>query len=260
VAVGIPGYVVPTDQTASLFLKSPAKVASTSSLQVSSATPEKAGNGWARYQVKASGWGEARLTVTYADGQKQTISYYITKPLETVMADIGHFTTTRQWFEGKGDPFHRSPAILLRPRGKPYPHPGRVSFGDERRGRRRIVGGCRDQAARQSRSGRSGQARTLVDETVLGTCRFRSTRPQAGAVKKSIFYYDPKAFPNYYDRSTGRRGPRGRRRTPMIWAGPTTIPMSPSATGALASRATPGAGQAARLEVLPTGPSGRAWR
>jgi hypothetical protein len=119
VAVGIPGYVVPTDQTASLFLKTPSKVAKIESFPEGAltATSEKSGTyknggGWSRYQVKASGWGQARLTVTYADGQKQTVSYYITKPLEQVMADIGHFTTTDQWFEGKGDPFHRSPAIL----------------------------------------------------------------------------------------------------------------------------------------------------
>nr|WP_231635526.1 DUF5695 domain-containing protein [Novosphingobium sp. ST904] len=38
----------------------------------------------------------------------------------------------------------------------------------------------------------------LVNETVLGTLQVKDG-PQAGAVKKSIFYYDPVEFPNYYD-------------------------------------------------------------
>lgn len=205
VAVGIPGYVVPTDQTASLFLKSPAKVASIAAWPAGalSATPEKAGNGWARYKVKASGWGEARLTVTYADGQKQTISYYITKPLETVMADIGHFTTTRQWFEGKGDPFHRSPAILSYDREE-----NRILTQDARF----WVSGMSDEGGAGSWVAAAikqldnpdpvevAKLERLVNETVLGTLQV-DKGPQAGAVKKSIFYYDPKEFPNYYDPS-----------------------------------------------------------
>ncbi|GAA3270268.1 hypothetical protein GCM10020258_43860 [Sphingomonas yabuuchiae] len=54
-------------------------------------------------------WGRARLTLSYADGTVQTVQYFVTKPLEQTMADIGRFSTTKQWFEGKGDPFGRSP-------------------------------------------------------------------------------------------------------------------------------------------------------
>eukprot|EP00456_Euglypha_rotunda_P017666 TRINITY_DN16099_c0_g1_i1.p2 TRINITY_DN16099_c0_g1~~TRINITY_DN16099_c0_g1_i1.p2 ORF type:complete len:317 (-),score=83.66 TRINITY_DN16099_c0_g1_i1:10-960(-) len=113
VAVGIPGYVVPTDQSASLYLKSASPVAKIESFPAGAltATPVESSAGSARYDVKASGWGQARLTVTYADGQAQTVSYYITKPLEQVMADIGHFTTTNQWFEGKDDPFQIGRAV-----------------------------------------------------------------------------------------------------------------------------------------------------
>lgn len=203
VAVGIPGYVVPTDQTASLFLKTPSKVAKIESFPEGSltATSEKSGNGWARYQIKASGWGQARLTVTYADGQKQTVSYYITKPLEQVMADIGHFTTTDQWFEGKGDPFHRSPAILSYDRedNKILTQDGRVwvsGMSDE--------GGAGSWVAAMMKQldnpnpEEVAKLERLVNETVLGTLQVKDG-PQAGAVKKSIFYYDPVEFPNYYD-------------------------------------------------------------
>lgn len=210
VAVGIPGYVLPTDQTASLFLKSPAKVASIESYPAGAltATADKSGKGktgesWACYNVKASGWGQARLTVTYADGQKQTISYYITKPLETVMADIGSFTTTRQWFEGKGDPFRRSPAILSydREENRILTQDGRVwvaGMSDE--------GGAGSWVAAAIKQLDNPDAEEvakierLVNETVLGALQV-AEGPQAGAVKKSLFYYDPKEFPNYYDPS-----------------------------------------------------------
>lgn len=203
VAVGIPGYVVPTDQSASLFLKSSSPVVRIESVPAGAltATPTENGNGWARYDVKASGWGQARLTVSYADGQAQTVSYYITKPLEQVMADIGHFTTTKQWFEGKDDPFHRSPAILSydREENKILTQDGRVwvaGMSDE--------GGAGSWVAAMMKQldnpnpEEVARLERLVNETVLGHLQV-AEGAQAGAVKKSLFYYDPKEFPDYYD-------------------------------------------------------------
>lgn len=203
VAVGIPGYVVPTDQSASLFLKSPSKVAKIESFPAGAltATPNDSGAGWARYDIRASGWGQARLTISYADGQAQTVSYYITKPLEQVMADIGHFTTTNQWFEGKDDPFHRSPAILSydREENKILTQDGRVwvaGMSDE--------GGAGSWVAAMMKQldnpnpEEVAKLERLVNETVLGHLQI-TEGPQAGAVKKSLFYYDPKELPDYYD-------------------------------------------------------------
>ena len=203
VAVGIPGYVVPTDQSASLYLKSASPVAKIESFPVGAltATPVESSAGSARYDLKASGWGQARLTVTYADGQAQTVSYYITKPLEQVMADIGHFTTTSQWFEGKNDPFHRSPAILSydREENKILTQDGRVwvsGMSDE--------GGAGSWVAAAIKQLDNPNAEEvaklerLVNETVIGHLQVAEGE-QAGAVKKSLFYYDPKEFPDYYD-------------------------------------------------------------
>ncbi|EQB15419.1 DUF5695 domain-containing protein [Novosphingobium lindaniclasticum] len=203
VAVGIPGYVVPTDQTASLFLKTPSKVAKIESFPAGAltATSEKSGSDWARYRIKASGWGQARLTVTYADGQKQTVSYYITKPLEQVMADIGRFTTTEQWFEGKNDPFHRSPAILSydREENKILTQDGRVwvaGMSDEG-GAGSWVAAIMKQLDNPNPE-EVAKLETMVNQTVLGHLQVKDG-PQAGAVKKSLFYYEPTEFPNYYD-------------------------------------------------------------
>jgi hypothetical protein len=203
VAVGIPGYVVPTDQSASLFLKAPSAVARIDSFPAGAltATRRDSGSDWARYDVRATGWGQARLTVTYADGQTQTVSYYITKPLEQVMADIGHFTTTNQWFEGKDDPFHRSPAILTYDR-----EDNKILTQDSRA----WVAGMSDEGGAGSWVAAAikqldnpdpqevAKLERLVNETVLGHLQVADGE-HAGAVKKSLFYYDPKEFPNLYD-------------------------------------------------------------
>ncbi|MBB4153716.1 hypothetical protein GGQ80_001622 [Sphingomonas jinjuensis] len=202
VAVGIPGYVVPTDQQASLFLRSSSPVKTIESLPTGALEARPAGQvtGWTRLAVRARGWGRARLTIGYANGEKQTVSYFLTKPLDRTMADLGRFATNEQWYEGKGDPFGRSPAIL--------------TYDDEAK---RIVDvEPRVWIAGMSDEGGAGSwvAATmkqldhptpdevakidrLVDETVFGRLQV-VTGPHIGAVQKSLFYYDPKAFPTLY--------------------------------------------------------------
>ncbi|WP_121115744.1 DUF5695 domain-containing protein [Croceibacterium ferulae] len=207
VAIGIPGYVLPTDQIASLFLRAPSRVARIDSFPAGAltATPDGSGTdgsaGWARYKVAASGWGRARMTVTYADGQQQTVSYFITKPLDQVVADLGRFTTTAQWFEGQGDPFHRSPAILSYDREQDRiitqdPRVWVAGMSDE--------GGAGPWVAAMIKQldhpvpEEVARLERLVDETVLGRLQV-DAGPQAGGVKKSLFYYDPVQFPDHYD-------------------------------------------------------------
>ena len=62
--------------------------------------------------VQGKGWGRSRLTVTYEDGVTQTIHYFVTKPASEVVADMGKFLTTKQWFVDPNDPFHRSPSVM----------------------------------------------------------------------------------------------------------------------------------------------------
>jgi hypothetical protein len=205
VAVGIPGYVVPTDLDASLFLKAPQRVVGMASDPVGALTVTPAGNrhGWSRYTVRSHGFGRARLTITYADGSHQTVSYYITKPLAETVADLGRFTTTRQWFDDKADPFHRAPAILSydHETGKILTQEPRVwiaGMSDE--------GGAGSWVAAMMKQldnptpDEVAKLERMVDETVWGKLQVASG-PHVGGVKKSLFYYDPKAHPGYYDPS-----------------------------------------------------------
>ncbi|SEN68762.1 hypothetical protein SAMN05192583_3313 [Sphingomonas gellani] len=202
VAVGLPGYVVPTDQEASLFVRAPRPIRSIESYPAGAIEATRAGSvkGWQKLAIRSRGWGQARLTLTYADREKQTVSYFITKPLEQTMADLGRFSTTRQWYEGKGDPFGRSPAILT------YDNEAKRIVDVEPRvwiaGMSDEGGGGSWVAATMKQLDNPDPAEVakierLVDQTVVGNLQVASG-PQAGAVRKSLFYYDPAKFPTLY--------------------------------------------------------------
>ena len=63
-AVGIPGYVVPTDAPADLFVKAtqPIRSVAVSPADAMTLTQVAGPAGWARYRVTGSGWGRARVT------------------------------------------------------------------------------------------------------------------------------------------------------------------------------------------------------
>src|SRR5215471_9806573 len=119
VAVGVPGYVLPMDIDAYLFLKYPANIKSMAvepegAITVSRqpATRVEAQNGWKTYALRGKTWGRSRLTITYDNGLVQTINYFVIKPAAEAVADMGRFMTTKQWFVDPNDPFHRSPSIM----------------------------------------------------------------------------------------------------------------------------------------------------
>uniref|UniRef100_UPI0026143CA5 DUF5695 domain-containing protein n=1 Tax=uncultured Sphingomonas sp. TaxID=158754 RepID=UPI0026143CA5 len=202
VAIGLPGYVVPTDQEAALFVRAPSAITSIESYPAGSVTATRAGTakGWTRLAVRGTQWGPARLTLGYADGTKQTVSYFITKPLDRTMADLGRFSTNQQWYEGKGDPFGRSPAILT------YDNEAKAIVDVEPRV---WIAGMSDEGGAGSwvaaamkqldhpEQQEVAKIERLVDETVHGRLQVVSG-PQAGGVKKSLFYYDPAKFPTLY--------------------------------------------------------------
>lgn len=202
VAIGVPGYVVPTDQQAWLFIKAPSAIKAIESFPVNAVEAVRSGSvkGWARLSVRGRGWGPARLTLTYANGERQTVSYFITKPLDQVMADLGRFSTTRQWYEGKDDPFGRSPAILT------YDNEAKAIVDVEPRV---WIAGMSDEGGAGSwvaaiakqldnpDAAEIAKLERLVDGTVVGRLQI-ATGDHEGAVRKSLFYYDPARFPGLY--------------------------------------------------------------
>jgi hypothetical protein len=116
VAVGIPGYILPTDQLGKLFLSYPSAVQSMAvspagALAWTTNTDAKT-SGWVGYSITGRTWGRSRLSITYADGTVQTVHYYVTKAATQVIGDLGNFLTTSQWFTSTTDPFKRSPSVI----------------------------------------------------------------------------------------------------------------------------------------------------
>ncbi|WP_255586651.1 DUF5695 domain-containing protein [Hephaestia mangrovi] len=206
VAVGIPGYVLPTDLPADLFLKAPQRIAAMSvePRGAITVTPASSRNGWAHYRVQGHQWGRARLTIRYVGGEAQTVSYFVTKPERQAVADMGRFLFTRQWFDDTSDPFHRAPSIIS------YDHDeGRQVLQDQRV----WIAGLSDEggagswlAAIMKQLGEPDPAEVAkFEQFVTGTLDGRlqvNQGPDCYGVRKSLFYYDPKAQPNFrYDPS-----------------------------------------------------------
>ena len=200
VAVGIPGYVVPQDVPAKLFLQYGAEVAEVAAypadaLQIKKG--EKTQNGWQAYEVAGKKWGRARLTVTYTDGVQQTISYKVIKSEKEAIADLGHFLTTEQWFDDENDPFGRSPSVInydyeAKHRLTQESRAWFVGLSDEA-GAGSWLAAVMKQALRPDKE-EVEKLKRFVNETIWGGIQYSDDSLQYG-VKKSLFYYEPDLMP-----------------------------------------------------------------
>lgn len=200
VAVGLPGYVVPTDMAVDLFLHASSPVKAMTVFPDGAITVGKAQyvkDGWVRYDLSGQTPGRARLEVTYANGSVQSVHYMVTKPEEEVVRDMGHFLTTKQWFDDASDPFHRGPSIMGydRDESKIITEDSRVwiaGLSDE--------GGAGSYLAAIMKQLDNPDATEVAKfETFANTTLWGHIQDSSGddkyGVHKSLFYYDPKAFP-----------------------------------------------------------------
>ena len=196
VAVGIPGYILPTDQLGKLFIKYGSAIKSldiepNGALEVNPGRNAK--NGYKTLDVNGKGWGRARLTITYADGIQQTVHYYITKPAETVVSDMGNFLATKQYFTDTNDPFKRAPSFISydREANAQVVQDSRVwiaGLGDE--------GGSGSFVAEAMKLfGQPNQEQVskfddFIDGVMWGNLQFKDG-PNKYGVRKSTFFYEP---------------------------------------------------------------------
>jgi hypothetical protein len=206
VAVGVPGYVLPMDIDARLFLKYPKDVRSMAVEPKGAITINRLSdtrNGWKTYVLKGKSWGRSRLTITYADGQVQTVNYFVIKPASQAVADMGRFLTTRQWFVDPNDPFHRSPSIMTYDREANH-----IVLQDSRV----WIAGLEDEggsgswvAAVMKELGQPepeeiGKIEQFVDGVLWGGLQIKDGQHAYG-VRKSLFYYQPDQMPADYYRA-----------------------------------------------------------
>jgi hypothetical protein len=205
VAVGIPGYVLPMDIHARLFLKYPRAV--------KSITVEPAGainvqqdpqaHGWKAYTVQGKTWGRARMTLTYDDGLVQTIQYRVSKPEADAVADMGRFLTTQQWFDDSNDPFHRAPSVMTfdRELNQIVTQDSRVwiaGLDDEGGAGSWLAAMMKESIAPDKQE--LEKLQRFIDETLWGGIQYKDPSREFG-VRKSLFYYQPDELPPGYYRS-----------------------------------------------------------
>ncbi|HXF12063.1 MAG TPA: DUF5695 domain-containing protein [Terriglobales bacterium] len=205
VAVGIPGYVLPTDIDAHLFLKysKPVKTLRVEPEGAISITRVAPRNGWADYDVRGKQWGRSRLTITYDDGLVQTIQYFVTKPESEVVADMGQFLTTKQWFVDPSDPFHRSPSVMTydREANQIVMQDSRAwiaGLGDEGGGGAWLSAMMKEFV--QPNQEEIGKLQQFVDGVLWGGLQYKDG-PNRYGVRKSLFYYQPDELPKGFYRS-----------------------------------------------------------
>ena len=204
VAVGVPGYILPMDLDARLFLNYAAKIKSVTvePRDAISITEDSFGkDGWRSYTLRGKKWGRARIAVIYGDGLVQTIGYDVIKPEAEAVADLGNFLFTKQWFTDTNDPFHRAPSVMTYDREH-----DRIVTQDARA----WIAGLEDEggsgswvAAAMKEFGQPKQEEVekfqeFVDGVLWGGIQYKDG-PLKYGVRKSLFYYDTNEFPNYYD-------------------------------------------------------------
>jgi hypothetical protein len=200
VAVGIPGYVVPQDVNAKLFLKYNRKIKSLETegegfLKLTKVVSTK--KGWTEYVLKGNNLGRSRVTITYEDGLKQTIHYKVIKPESDVVADNGKFLTNQQWYENPNDLFHRSPSVIT------YDNEKKEQVTQDRRA---WICGLSDEGGAGAwlnaimkqlvdpNPDEIKKLETFVNQTLWGGIQYSEGKLKYG-VRKSMFYYSPDSMP-----------------------------------------------------------------
>ncbi|MFL6301971.1 MAG: DUF5695 domain-containing protein [Candidatus Sulfotelmatobacter sp.] len=206
VAIGVPGYIVPENIDARLFLKYLSKVKSTTVDPPGALTVDAngtAGAGWSAYTIHGRMWGRSRLSVTYEDGSVQTIQYFVTKPESDVVTDMGRFLTSKAWHDDAKDPFHRSPSVMTYDRelNQIVMQDSRVwiaGLGDEGGGGAWLAAIMKELV--QPDKEELEKLQQFVDGVLWGGLQYKDG-PHAYGVRKSLFYYQPDEMPSGYYRS-----------------------------------------------------------
>ncbi|KAI0010920.1 hypothetical protein F4779DRAFT_575975 [Xylariaceae sp. FL0662B] len=196
VAFGVPGYIIPRDSPSQLFLQADSDVKSIASEPVDFLTVEELSPGSYSITPSATAWGRARLVIEYDDGKTQSVHYHITKAGTEVIGDLGRFLTTEQWFNDTSDPFGRAYSVMS------YDYETRSIVTQDPRV---WIAGLSDEGGVgaylavimkqviQPDAEEVEKLEMFIDRVLWGI--IQST--QDFAVRKSVFFYEPSAIPDY---------------------------------------------------------------
>ncbi|GJJ15242.1 hypothetical protein Clacol_009518 [Clathrus columnatus] len=206
ITTGIPGYIVPSDQTAKLFVKHTSKVQTLSVdppgiLKIIRNSEGK--NGYVGYTItvpSSQGLPErARVTINYEDSISQTVHYFLTQPSTQTISNLGDFLINTQWFENSTDPFHRSPSVLSYDRqvNAHVTNDDRAWYrlSDEAGAGSWLAAAMKQYA--QPNAAEVSKYETYVNKTLWGSVQLNNGTTMYG-VRKSVYFYQPNLVPNYY--------------------------------------------------------------
>ncbi|KAK5174560.1 uncharacterized protein LTR77_001641 [Saxophila tyrrhenica] len=207
VAVGTPGYVVPQDLTAKLFLKSRSDISSINVYPKHALSVAGCGtydNSWKGFDVTASlkAFGRVRLDIVYEDGTHQAVHYWIAHSSPKAVSELGSFLTHEQWYTNTSDPFGRAPSVITYNRtADDYVLQDNrtwiAGLSDEGGAGSFLAAGMKQAIAPNAPE--VAKLEQMVEQVVWGRLQISSGN-ETYAVRKSLFYYQPELVPNYeYD-------------------------------------------------------------
>ncbi len=205
VAVGIPGYILPQDMDARLFLRYGSPVRSIVSEPAAAVAIHDDGRnaaGLHAYTLRGRQWGRFRMVITYRDGTVQSIGYRVIKPEREAIADMGRFLFHEQWFDVPNDPFHRSPSIISydNEAGKQVTQDSRVwiaGLSDEAGAGSWLAAAMKEYL--EPNAEEIAKLESYVDGVLWGGLQ-NSDGDHKYGVHKSLFFYEPALVPGFtYD-------------------------------------------------------------
>ncbi|KAK0125909.1 hypothetical protein ONS95_007533 [Cadophora gregata] len=195
-AIGVPGYIIHGDTSAQLHLFYNSTVSSITSDPAGAFRFNAISQGYT-LTPSPSAWGRVRVNIGYANGAKQSVSYFITKSGPQQLTDLGHFLFTSQYYTNTSDPFHRAPSIISYDRSvNDYvlqdPRVWIAGLSDEG-GAGAWLAAAMKQAA-QPNAAEVSKLEDFIHQVVLGTLQ----PGNSSAVRKSVFYYQPNSTSDHY--------------------------------------------------------------
>ena len=199
VVIGVPGYVLPNDQTGRLFVHYDQPIRS---LAVSPAVALRwqadrrpTAHGWRGYSLHGGTPGRCRLTITYADGLQQFVQYFVTPPETEQVRRLGAFHAAKQWFDDPRDPFHRTNSFLPYDRVHnqiiaQHSHTWFSGLSDE-------IGAGASVAMALKNTGQPNAHEVDLLERYANTALWGHLQNPDYSVRASLFYYDRTALPDF---------------------------------------------------------------
>lgn len=200
VAKGVPGYVVPQDITAKLYLTGNVAISSVftdppNSFQVQLVSPNEL-----ELTPASNAFGRVRLTIQYKDGKNQVINYHVSKSAPEAIYQVGQYLNSKHWWTNNGAPdrFGRAPSFMLIDHSDGV---GELVLQEERVW---LCGECHEAGASwltaaikqvaQPDAAQVGNLESFAHEVLWKTIQI----PSLG-VRQSIFWYDPNITNFVYD-------------------------------------------------------------